>query len=325
MTWFEQIFLNGLFNSPVCYAYRCEAYPVYHLPVIHELQVFQSLLVTGNIMKPNVSVILPYFNGKEFVKHAIDSVLSQSYSNIELIIIDDGSISQIDTTYLKDLLDSYLDPRLIYFYTTNSGLAKTRNFGVSHSGAPYIAFIDQDDYWNGDKLHRQMKALQENPEAQFVFTDCALFGETNESSPHPLRRRFNSGFIPDTYVKMLRSNFVPCSSVLFSRQFAQKIGDSNPNFVAVPDYEYFLRIAESCEFFYLNEVLTHIRLHPRNTSKQEMRLYLECIDVLIGRNLPGLRHKVMASRQFCKMIFFVVCLWTRKIVSNNVQNTGLRT
>lgn len=276
-------------------------------------------------MKPNISVILPYFNGREFVKNAIDSVLSQSYSNIELLIIDDGSVSRTDTKYLKDLVDSYQDPRLVYFYTANSGLAKTRNFGVSNSSAPYIAFIDQDDYWNRDKLQRQMNVLQENPEAQFVFTDCALFGERNESSPHPLRRRLKSGFIPDTYAKMLRSNFVPCSSVLFSRRFSEQIGDSNSNFVAVPDYEYFLRFAESCDFLYLNEVLTHIRLHPRNTSKQEMRLNLECIDVLIVRNFPSLRHKVMASRQFLKLIFFIVRLWTRKIVSNNAQSTGLRT
>lgn len=276
-------------------------------------------------MKPNISVILPYFNGREFVKNAIDSVLSQTYSDIELLIIDDGSVSRTDTQYLKDLIDGYQDSRLVYFYTENSGLAKTRNFGVRHSSAPYIAFIDQDDYWNREKLQRQIQVLQDNSEAQFVFTDCALFGEINESSPHPLRRRLKSGFIPDTYLKMLRSNFVPCSSVLFSRRSSEKIGGANPNFVAVPDYEYFLRFAESCDFLYLNEVLTHIRLHPRNTSKQEMRLNLECIDVLIGRNFPSLRHKVMASRQFLKLIFFIVRLWIRKIVSHNVQSTGLRT
>ena len=287
-------------------------------------QVIQSLLVPDSFMKPNISVILPYFNGREFVKNAIDSVLSQSYSNIELLVIDDGSVSRSDTQYLKDLVDGYQDPRLVYFYTTNSGLAKTRNFGVSHSSAPYIAFIDQDDYWNRDKLQRQIKVLQDHSEAHFVFTDCALFGEINIRSPHPLRRRLKSGFVPDTYLKMLRSNFVPCSSVLFSRQFSEKIGDSNPNFVAVPDYEYFLRFAESCEFFYLNEVLTHIRLHPRNTSKQEMRLNLECIDVLIGRKFPSLLHTVMASRQFLKLIFFIVRLWTKKIASNNVQSIGLK-
>ncbi len=62
-----------------------------------------------------VSVILPYFNGKEFVKEAIDSVLGQSYLDLELLVIDDGSVSQTDTIYLKDLVGSYHDDRLRYF------------------------------------------------------------------------------------------------------------------------------------------------------------------------------------------------------------------
>jgi len=270
-----------------------------------------------------VSVILPYFNGKEFVKEAIDSVLGQSYLDLELLVIDDGSVSQTDTIYLKDLVGSYHDDRLRYFYTVNSGLSKTRNLGISHSAAPYIAFIDQDDYWRKDKLQLQIDVLRGNSKAQLVFTDCVLFGENNKIHPHPLRRHFKSGFVPNTYVKMLRSNFVPCSSVIFSRQFSLKIGISNPDFVAAPDYEYFVRFAENCDFYFLNEPLTHIRLHKRNTSKQEMRLNLECLDVLIRRNLPGLQHKAMASRQFLKLIFSIMLLWLSKLWSNAMQHKGL--
>jgi len=199
-----------------------------------------------------VSVILPYFNGKEFVKEAIDSVLGQSYLDLELLVIDDGSVSQTDTIYLKDLVGSYHDDRLRYFYTVNSGLSKTRNLGISHSAAPYIAFIDQDDYWRKDKLQQQIDVLRGNSKAQLVFTDCVLFGENNKIYP-----------------------------------------------------------------------LTHIRLHKRNTSKQEMRLNLECLDVLIRRNLPGLQHKAMASRQFLKLIFSIMLLWLSKLWSNAMQHKGL--
>jgi len=115
------------------------------------------------LSSPTVSVIIPVFNGAEFLAEAVESVRAQNYASIEIIVVDDGSTdetSQVVQTLGTDLL---------YVYQPNQGPAAARNFGLTLARSEIIAFLDADDLWTGDKLHHQTSHLTANPETQVVW------------------------------------------------------------------------------------------------------------------------------------------------------------
>ena len=94
---------------------------------------------------PLVSVIIPTYNRVEFLEIAIQSVVNQTYNNIEIIVVDDGSKSN----YAESICNEYLN--CFYFYKNNGGLSSARNFGISKSKGELIAFLDDDDFWQNSK------------------------------------------------------------------------------------------------------------------------------------------------------------------------------
>ena len=112
---------------------------------------------------PLVSVIIPVFNGQQYLSEAIDSVLDQTYSNLEIIAVDDGS-----TDESSRILISY-GSRIRYLHQNNQGTASARNSGVHSANGSILAFLDQDDLWVRDKLKRQVEILKESAATQVVF------------------------------------------------------------------------------------------------------------------------------------------------------------
>ena len=107
-----------------------------------------------------VSVIIPYFKKKNFIVESVNSVINQSYKNLEIIIIyDDFSHKELD--YILKLKD--LDPRIsIVINSKNVGAGESRNIGISKSNGKYIAFLDADDFWSLNKIELQIKYMQDN-------------------------------------------------------------------------------------------------------------------------------------------------------------------
>ncbi|MBN1228004.1 MAG: glycosyltransferase family 2 protein, partial [Deltaproteobacteria bacterium] len=115
---------------------------------------------------PLVSVIIPAFNRSQKLVRAVESVISQHYNPLEILVVDDGST---DTTY-KDLLK--FGKSITYIrLNKNSGVSVARNTGINNATAPWIAFLDSDDYWLKDKLHTQMLFIRNNPETIACQTD----------------------------------------------------------------------------------------------------------------------------------------------------------
>src|SRR3989338_9975584 len=110
------------------------------------------------VNNPLVSVVIPTYNGSRFIKETIQSVLDQTYTNIEAIIVDDGSK---DNT--PDIVKSINDSRIIYIRQENAGVSMARNNGINISKGEYIAFLDHDDVWLPCKLERQLLLFKENP------------------------------------------------------------------------------------------------------------------------------------------------------------------
>src|SRR3569832_167033 len=114
---------------------------------------------------PLVSVIIPVYNGEKTIQYTIESVLKQTCSDFELLVINDGSQ---DSTL--ELVSSFQDDRLKVLSYPNAGLAASRNRGIASASGEYLSFIDADDLWTPNKLDSQLKALQENTEAAVAYS-----------------------------------------------------------------------------------------------------------------------------------------------------------
>ncbi|MCK5568484.1 MAG: glycosyltransferase family 2 protein, partial [Spirochaetes bacterium] len=112
-----------------------------------------------------VSVIIPTFNRAYVLRRAVESVLSQSYGEYEIIIVDDGSTD--DTARVLE----HFKKHVRVFYSPHSGVSKTRNTGIERAGGEWISFLDSDDYWFSEKLEKQMSYLKNNPQYRVCHTD----------------------------------------------------------------------------------------------------------------------------------------------------------
>src|SRR5919199_5480676 len=108
---------------------------------------------------PLISVVIPAYNSEKTIQETIKSVLKQSFKNLELIVIDDGSK---DSTF--DIVSSFSDSRLRVFSYLNAGVSASRNRGLAKAAGEFISFLDADDLWTPDKLEAQLKALEANPQ-----------------------------------------------------------------------------------------------------------------------------------------------------------------
>ena len=148
-----------------------------------------------------VSVIIPVYNGERYLADAIDSVLDQTYSALEIIVVDDGS-----TDNSRRVLEGYGDD-IRYFRQDNKGTASARNFGVRNSQGSLLAFLDQDDLWVPDKLQNQVGVMAESNVVQ------AVFGMVEQFICPTMSESFNS---PSLYMRL--SVCVRCVTVAQSSQ-----------------------------------------------------------------------------------------------------------
>ena len=162
-----------------------------------------------------VSVIMPVYNAQRFLKEAIDSVLSQSFSDFELIVVDDCST---DGSY--EILLGYRenDGRVrVYKNEENRGVSYTRNFGVSKAENDYIAFIDSDDMWEKDKLFKQIELINQHEEVDICYTGSAFVDTDSKRSNYIFK-------VPTqvSYKELLKQNVISCSSALVKKKWLIK-------------------------------------------------------------------------------------------------------
>lgn len=121
-----------------------------------------------------VTVIIPTYNRPTYLKQALNSVIDQSYTNIEIIVIDDGSTIK----YAKTICSEFQNCQ--YYFKKNGGLSSARNYGVNKAKGKYIAFLDDDDFWREDKLEKQVKLLENYPKTDCVHSSAKLVNETGQ-------------------------------------------------------------------------------------------------------------------------------------------------
>ena len=154
-----------------------------------------------------ISIIMPLYNLEDFVKESINSVISQTYKNWELILVDDKST---DTSYAIAKKLSENEPRIkLHQMEINSGVAKVRNYAISLSKGDYLAFLDSDDLWEKEKLQKQLQFMQKDNLA-FSFT---AFSPINED--HTEVRKVNHVPKQLTYNALLKRTAIGCLTVMY--------------------------------------------------------------------------------------------------------------
>jgi len=181
---------------------------------------------------PLFSVIIPVHNRYRPVKEAIDSVLSQTFSGHELIVVDDGS-----TDDTPRVAEEYAD-RIRYLRRENRGVSAARNTGVAASSAPWLAFLDSDDRWLPGKLERQARFIRENPGIMINQTDETWIRRGRRVNPRE-RHLKREGHI---FIDSLELCLISPSAAVMSRECFDRYGPFDEDLPACEDYDLWLRV-----------------------------------------------------------------------------------
>ncbi|WP_414620605.1 glycosyltransferase family 2 protein [Calothrix sp. CCY 0018] len=189
---------------------------------------------------PKISVIVPAYNSQNTISETITSVLQQSFSDFELIVINDGS-----TDRTLELLETVQDKRLKIYSYPNGGLPAARNRGIVRATGEFLSFIDADDLWTSDKLELQLQALQKNPQAGVAYSWTICMGN-NGNSFHP---GVSESFQGNVYPNLLVGNFIASgSNVLIRKQAIESVGYFDESLKSCEDWDYWLRLAPKWDF-----------------------------------------------------------------------------
>lgn len=207
-----------------------------------------------------VTVITPVYNSEEFLKETIESVMNQTYENLEYILIDDCSTDR-SATLIRKYQEK--DSRIQYIkLKKNSGAAVARNTGLENAKGRYIAFIDSDDVWYPEKLKKQIKFMQENNVA-FTYTKYERLSEKGEVTGAPsFPQKLN-------YSGLLKNTAIACSTVIIDRKI---IGDFRMPLVRKgQDTATWLKILRNHEYaFLIDEVLNQYRSREGSLSDNKI-------------------------------------------------------
>jgi glycosyltransferase involved in cell wall biosynthesis len=189
---------------------------------------------------PQISVIIPVFNGEQTIRETIHSVLTQTFDDFELIIIDDGSQDSTLT-----IINSIQDARIKVFSYSNAGQPASRNRGIKKAIGNYISFIDADDLWTPDKLEAQLKALQENPQAAVAYSWTEWIDELGQ----PLGRGSYITENGDVFAKLILNDFIANgSNPLIESSAIASVGEFDESLTNAHDWDMWLRLAAQYPF-----------------------------------------------------------------------------
>jgi len=221
--------------------------------------------------QPLMSIIVPTYNRESFIVEAIQSVLEQTYSNWELIIVDDGST---DNT-LETIKDIITDDRISYYHQKNQGQSVARNVGINKSTGEYICFLDSDNKWLQNRLEISVKVILNNPQVDIVYGDSISIDiQGHEISRHVMKKY--SGHVTK---ELIKDNFISMNAAIAKKKCFDEMGAFNEKDRLAEDYELWLRFSTKYTFMHIPEFMALYRvMEDQLSTDKDKRLYAnECI------------------------------------------------
>jgi len=256
---------------------------------------------------PKVSVITAAYNHARFISESVESAQSQTYRDFEHIVVDDGS-----TDNTTEVLQPFQN-RIRYLHQENQGVHAALNTGMRAATGDYIALLDSDDVWLPNKLERQMRALEEEPDAGLAYCLAQVIDAAGEvkTDREVLGRPVSNP--RDAYAELLRDNPVPALTAVFRRDCLHEVGFFNSDFKAMTDWDLWIRIADHWPIVFVPEVLASYREHESNTwhlMVQNGRVERERLMLLKNASKSARRTRHAEKRAIVNSVFRELALKT---------------
>jgi len=230
---------------------------------------------------PRVNVIIPVYNGEEYIEEALNSVFAQTYCDFEVIVINDGS-----TDGTEERLKKYFG-RINYLKQSNRGLAATRGRAVALARGPFVTFLDADDIWLPRKLERQVEIARDHPECGIITTDVLSFSDSGVVVPS--LKEWYRPVSGDVLENLLFGNWIPPSAAMVRRKCFEHVKTFD---VPPPgygeDWLMWMQVAAHYPVYYIDEMLVRRRLHANSMSSEGDDIWFRCL----LRNFEIIRERV---------------------------------
>jgi glycosyltransferase involved in cell wall biosynthesis len=231
-------------------------------------------MMNSTCNEPTVSVVIIFYNSKPFLEEAVESVLAQTYTEWELLLVDDGSTDSSST--IARSFEQRCPERIRYLEHAghqNRGMSASRNYGISMARGRYIALLDSDDIWLPEKLEREVPLLENHPEVGMVYGPSqywsAWTGQAGQDFIDSVCVAPGTVVSPPEMFKLcypLGAGSPPCpSALLFRRLLAEQVGGFEEEFVGLYEDQAFLaKVYLSSSILVSGECWTRYRLHPNS-------------------------------------------------------------
>lgn len=224
---------------------------------------------------PKVSIVIPVYNGSNFLRDAIDSALAQTYKNIEVIVVDDGST---DSGATESIARSYGN-KIKYYKKTNGGVATALNYGIEKMTGEYFSWLSHDDMYEKKKVEAQIKFLSGfDSEKTIVACDAKVLFDSGVAKKDIIDVNLFSYF--DIFLAIAGDVGVNGCSLLIPRAAFGKVGKFNPELPVTQDYDLWFRLRKYYDFVLLEKSLVISRRHEGQDSVRKIDLMLEAGDKL---------------------------------------------
>ena len=245
---------------------------------------------------PAVSVVMPAYNVAEYIGAALDSIFNQTYTDYEVIVVNDGSP---DTDELERVLEPYRD-RIVYLKQENLGLSVARNKAIRAARGQYIALLDSDDFWERDYLSVQVREIERDPTIDVLYADAFIFGDSPVAGKTFMQVCPSEGEV--TLERLIREECHVMVSVLARREAIMRAGLFDESLRSAEDFDLWLRIVEQgSRIEYHRKPLTHYRRRADSLSADESGLFTSIIKVFdkveSAMNLTPAEHAALKERR----------------------------
>lgn len=231
---------------------------------------------------PLVTVTICAYNGERYLAATLDSVLAQTYQNMEVVVVDDGSRDGT-VSVIKQYAER--DSRIRWFVRENAGLPASRNYAFAQAKGDWIAIIDQDDLCYPERLAKQVAVAEAYPSACLIFCDTHYIDEVGKITGNHL----SSFTLPDSFIPkgvagnllLIMGCYIDSEACFIKRATINCLGPLDESLRYACDYEYFIRAGLECDFAYTRDTLAAWRIHPAQESVTNHNRFKEYRSVLV--------------------------------------------